>query len=260
MATVDRAEVPPLLSSSHEDGTSHDPPAPPLPAPRPPAPRAPEDPARSPAARSPASASARCSSSACTTTATPRLALLRRAVELGVDHVDTAQFYGNGFVNELIREALRPEDGVVVVSKVGADPDPGGPDPAASRAAARGAAGERRGQPRHPRSRPDPGGEPAPSRLRPGPAGRGRPGGRPRRPARGDDRAARRGQDRRDRPEQRHARRAAPGAPGGHRLRAERLQPRVPRRRGHAAAVRRREQSPGCRSSRSAAPSPACRR
>lgn len=53
-------------------------------------------------------------------------ALLRRAVELGVDHVDTAQFYGNGLVNDLIREVVRPEDGVVVVSKVGADPDPGG--------------------------------------------------------------------------------------------------------------------------------------
>ena len=57
------------------------------------------------------------------------VALLRRAVELGVDHVDTAQFYGNGFVNEVLREALRPEDDVLVVSKVGADPDPQGPDP-----------------------------------------------------------------------------------------------------------------------------------
>jgi len=57
------------------------------------------------------------------------IALLRRAVELGVDHVDTAQFYGDGLVNGLIREALRPEDGVVVVSKVGADPDSGGPLP-----------------------------------------------------------------------------------------------------------------------------------
>ena len=54
------------------------------------------------------------------------VALLRRAVELGVDHIDTAQFYGKGLVNDLIREAVRPEDGVVVVSKVGADPDPGG--------------------------------------------------------------------------------------------------------------------------------------
>ena len=57
------------------------------------------------------------------------IALLRRAVELGVDHVDTAQFYGFGFANDVIREALRPEDGVLVVTKVGADPDPGGPLP-----------------------------------------------------------------------------------------------------------------------------------
>ncbi|MFF4060526.1 aldo/keto reductase [Streptomyces sp. NPDC001668] len=57
------------------------------------------------------------------------VALLRRAVELGVDHVDTAQFYGFGFANQVIREALRPEDGVLVVTKVGADPDPGGPLP-----------------------------------------------------------------------------------------------------------------------------------
>ena len=54
------------------------------------------------------------------------IALLRRAAELGVDHVDTAYFYGDGFVNELIRDAFRPEDGVVVVSKVGAEPNPGG--------------------------------------------------------------------------------------------------------------------------------------
>src|SRR5687768_17476706 len=52
--------------------------------------------------------------------------LLRRAVELGVDHMDTAEFYGFGFANDVIRETLRPEDGVLVVTKVGADPDPGG--------------------------------------------------------------------------------------------------------------------------------------
>ncbi len=57
------------------------------------------------------------------------IALLRRAVELGVDHVDTAQFYGDGLANGLLREALRPEDGVVVVTKVGAEPDPAGPRP-----------------------------------------------------------------------------------------------------------------------------------
>lgn len=57
------------------------------------------------------------------------VAFLRRAVELGVDHIDTAQFYGNGFVNDLIRAAVRPGDGVLVASKVGATPDPGGPYP-----------------------------------------------------------------------------------------------------------------------------------
>ncbi|MEC3980599.1 aldo/keto reductase [Amycolatopsis sp. H20-H5] len=54
------------------------------------------------------------------------VALLRRAVGLGVNHVDTAEFYGFGFVNDVIREALRPEDDVLVVTKVGADPNPGG--------------------------------------------------------------------------------------------------------------------------------------
>jgi pyridoxine 4-dehydrogenase len=55
------------------------------------------------------------------------VALLRHAVDLGVDHIDTAQFYGNGFVNSLIREAIRPEHGVLVASKVGGTADPGGP-------------------------------------------------------------------------------------------------------------------------------------
>ncbi|GAA2966890.1 hypothetical protein GCM10010446_60700 [Streptomyces enissocaesilis] len=50
------------------------------------------------------------------------LALLRRAVELGIDPIDTAQFYGNGFVNGLILEAIGPEDGFLVASKVGAAP------------------------------------------------------------------------------------------------------------------------------------------
>jgi len=60
---------------------------------------------------------------------TAAIALLRRAVELGLDHVDTAQFYGGGFVNGLIREALHTHDDVMIVSKVGADPDPQGPIP-----------------------------------------------------------------------------------------------------------------------------------
>ena len=49
------------------------------------------------------------------------VAVLRRAVELGVNHVDTAQFYGPDVSNELIREALHPyPDDLVLVSKVGA--------------------------------------------------------------------------------------------------------------------------------------------
>jgi pyridoxine 4-dehydrogenase len=48
------------------------------------------------------------------------LAVLRRAIELGVDHIDTAQFYGPDVANELIREALYPyPDNLAVVSKVG---------------------------------------------------------------------------------------------------------------------------------------------
>jgi len=48
------------------------------------------------------------------------LRVLRAAVAAGVNHVDTAQFYGAGTVNELIREALYPyPDGLAIVSKVG---------------------------------------------------------------------------------------------------------------------------------------------
>ena len=51
------------------------------------------------------------------------IAVLRRAVELGINHIDTAQFYGFARANELIRRALRvggsyPAD-LVIVSKVG---------------------------------------------------------------------------------------------------------------------------------------------
>jgi len=49
------------------------------------------------------------------------VAVLRRAVDLGVDHIDTAQFYGPDVSNQLIREALHPySDDLVLVSKVGA--------------------------------------------------------------------------------------------------------------------------------------------
>lgn len=52
------------------------------------------------------------------------LAVLRRAVELGVNHIDTAQYYGPDVANELIHSALHPYDeGLVLVSKVGGDRD-----------------------------------------------------------------------------------------------------------------------------------------
>ncbi|AWS44619.1 aldo/keto reductase [Streptosporangium sp. 'caverna'] len=53
--------------------------------------------------------------------------LLRRAAELGIDHFDTAHIYGNGLVNDLIREAFRSEDDILISSKIGADADPDGP-------------------------------------------------------------------------------------------------------------------------------------
>src|ERR1700709_1155198 len=52
------------------------------------------------------------------------LAVLRRAVELGVNHIDTAQYYGPDVSNELIHTALHPyPEGLVLVSKVGGDRD-----------------------------------------------------------------------------------------------------------------------------------------
>jgi pyridoxine 4-dehydrogenase len=54
-------------------------------------------------------------------------AVLRRAVELGVDHIDTSQFYGPDVVNDLIRESLYPyPDGLRLVTKVGARRDDSG--------------------------------------------------------------------------------------------------------------------------------------
>ena len=55
------------------------------------------------------------------------LSVLRRAVELGINHIDTAQFYGPDVANELIHEALHPYSGdLVLVSKVGAARDADG--------------------------------------------------------------------------------------------------------------------------------------
>jgi aryl-alcohol dehydrogenase-like predicted oxidoreductase len=54
-------------------------------------------------------------------------AVLRRAIELGVDHIDTAQYYGPDVVNDLIREALYPyPENLKLVTKVGARRDAAG--------------------------------------------------------------------------------------------------------------------------------------
>jgi len=57
------------------------------------------------------------------------IAVLRRAVELGVNHIDTAAFYFSPLraANELINTALAPyPDGLVIVTKVGPGRDPSG--------------------------------------------------------------------------------------------------------------------------------------
>jgi len=52
------------------------------------------------------------------------LAVLRRAVELGVNHIDTAQYYGPDVANELIHAALHPyPEDLVLVTKVGPERD-----------------------------------------------------------------------------------------------------------------------------------------
>src|SRR3954453_14360798 len=52
----------------------------------------------------------------------PAVAMLRLAAESGVNHIDTAWFYGAGACNALIREALAPyPEGLIVATKLGAD-------------------------------------------------------------------------------------------------------------------------------------------
>ncbi|MGB6242568.1 MAG: aldo/keto reductase family oxidoreductase [Castellaniella sp.] len=49
------------------------------------------------------------------------LAVLRETVALGIDHIDTSDFYGPHITNQLIRQALHPySDDLVIVTKVGA--------------------------------------------------------------------------------------------------------------------------------------------
>jgi aryl-alcohol dehydrogenase-like predicted oxidoreductase len=64
------------------------------------------------------------------------IAVLREAVEQGVDHIDTSDFYGPHITNQIIREALHPyRDGLTIVTKISARrDDKGGWIPAMSRA------------------------------------------------------------------------------------------------------------------------------
>src|ERR1700743_1339771 len=49
------------------------------------------------------------------------IAVLREAVEAGVNHIDTSDFYGPHVTNQIIMQALHPyPDGLVIVTKVGA--------------------------------------------------------------------------------------------------------------------------------------------
>ncbi len=55
------------------------------------------------------------------------IAVLREAVERGVDHIDTSDYYGPHTVNELIRKALHPYPaGLTIVTKLGARRTPDG--------------------------------------------------------------------------------------------------------------------------------------
>ena len=52
------------------------------------------------------------------------IAVLREAVAMGVNHVDTSDFYGPHVTNQIIKQALHPyPDGLVIVTKVGARRD-----------------------------------------------------------------------------------------------------------------------------------------
>lgn len=55
------------------------------------------------------------------------VAVLRAAVEAGVDHIDTSDFYGPHLTNQIVSEALHPyRDSLTIVTKVGAMRDSAG--------------------------------------------------------------------------------------------------------------------------------------
>jgi pyridoxine 4-dehydrogenase len=49
------------------------------------------------------------------------IAVLREAVESGVNHIDTSDYYGPHVTNQIIKQALHPyPDGLAIVTKLGA--------------------------------------------------------------------------------------------------------------------------------------------
>ena len=125
-------------------------------------------------------------------------ATLRRAVELGVNFIDTADSYGPDVSETLIAEALHPyPDDLVIATKGGLERTGPGRWPA-------------NGRPEHLRARLR--GQPAAAAPRPDPAVPV-PSARPRRAARGLDRRARRAQGRRQGPPHRRVQRHRGPAP-----------------------------------------------
>src|SRR4051812_39353638 len=63
------------------------------------------------------------------------ITVLREAVTMGVNHIDTSDYYGPHITNQIIRQALHPyPDNLVIVTKVGARrPEDGSWVPAQSR-------------------------------------------------------------------------------------------------------------------------------
>lgn len=58
------------------------------------------------------------------------LRVLRHALDLGITHYDTAQFYGNGLANELLRDAFGTvRDEILIATKAGTKPLPNEPIP-----------------------------------------------------------------------------------------------------------------------------------
>src|SRR5262245_41855751 len=57
---------------------------------------------------------------------TAALAVLCEAVDAGITHIDTSDFYGPFVTNEIVREALHPYHGITIATKIGARRDAAG--------------------------------------------------------------------------------------------------------------------------------------